>query len=113
MKKIIKINKADFDLVKNIKDNITGVLGLHLLENKRTPRCFLSFLEKNNLTNNFNFFFDFGNHKEKTGKLIIGAFLDELYGNDYKRDDLYYSTAIKGYYFYNIRFNKIYVENNI
>ena len=112
MKKNIKINKANFDLVKNIKDNITGVLGLHLLENKRTPRCFLSFLEKNNITNNFNFFFDFGNPKEKNGKLIIGAFLDELYGNDYKRDDLYYSTAIKGFYFYNIRFNKIYVENN-
>ena len=112
MKNKIKISDANFDLVKNIKDNVTGVLGLHLLENKRTQRSFLNFLKMNNLTDNYNFFFEFNSPKDKTGKLIIGSFLDELYQNNYKRDDLCYSTAIKGFYFYNVRFNKIYVENN-
>ena len=112
MKKKIRINKAYFDLVKNIKDNVTGILGLHLLQNSRTKTCFLNLLKKNNLTNNSNFFFDFDNAKKKSGKLIIGSFPDELYQNNFKRDDLYYSKSEKGNFYYNIKFNKIFVEND-
>ena len=46
MEKKIRIIEANFDMVKNIKDNVTGILGLHLLQNKRTQYCFLYFLKK-------------------------------------------------------------------
>ena len=111
MKKKIKLNNSYFDLVRNIKDNITGVLGLHLLQDSRTYSSFLYFLKKNNLTNNYNFFFDFENSK-KNGKLIIGTFPDELNKKDYNRDDLCYSTSQKGIFYYHISFNKIFITSN-
>ena len=112
LKKKIGINKAYFDLVKNIKDNVTGYLGLHLWKNSRTKSCFLNLLKKNNLTKNYNFFFDFNNAKEKSGKLIIGSFPDELYQNNYKRKDLYYTEGVKGFFYYNLKFDKIYIKYN-
>ena len=112
MKNKIKLINTRIDLVRNIKDNITGVLGLHLFTNKRTEISFLSFAKKNNLTNNYNFFFDFDSNKNKKGKLIIGSFPDELYGKQYKREDLHYSTSHRGYLYYNIFFNKIYITFN-
>jgi hypothetical protein len=112
MKKKIKINNAYFDLVKNIKDNVTGYLGLHLWKNSRTQSSFLYLLKKNNLTKNYNFFFDFNNAKEKSGKLIIGSFPDELYQNNFKRNDLYYTEGSQGFYYYNMKFDKIYIKYN-
>ena len=111
MKKKIRINKVYFDLVKNIKDNITGIIGLHLGQNSRTKSSFLYFLKKNNLTQNYNFFFDFDS-KKKSGKIIIGALPDELYQNKDKRNDLLYSSAHKGFNYFNIRFDKIFIKFN-
>ena len=59
MKKKLMLKNSYFDLVRNIKDNVTGILGLHLLANSRTKSSFLSFLKNNNLTDNYNFFFCF------------------------------------------------------
>ena len=112
MKKKIKLDNFRFDLVRNIKDNVTGILGLHLLADKRTENSFLSISKAINLTNNYNFFFDFDSNKNKKGKLIIGSFFDELYGKQYKREDLCYSTSNKGYLFYYIYFDKIYIIQN-
>ena len=50
MKNKIKKDKLYFDLVRYTKDNVTGVLGLNLFFDKRTPNSFLSILKKNNLT---------------------------------------------------------------
>ena len=112
MKKKLMLKNTYFDLVRNIKDNVTGVLGLHLMTDSRTKSSFLFFLKKNNLTNNYNFFFNFDSNKNKKGKLIIGSFPDELYEKEYKRNDLYYSTGNRGYLYYNIYLDKIYIEYN-
>ena len=112
MKKKIKLDNFRFDLVRNIKDNVTGILGLHLLSDKRTENSFLSISKLINLTNNYNFFFDFDSNKNKKGKLIIGSFFDELYPKQYKREDLCYSSSNKGNLFYYIFFDKIYITQN-
>lgn len=111
MKNKIKLSNSRFDLVRNIVENVTGILGLHLLADRRTEVCFLNFLKKNNLTDNYNFFFDFDSNKNKKGKLIIGSFPDEIYEKKYKREDLSYSTSNRGYAFYNIFFDKIYIKD--
>ena len=73
MKKKTKINNLYFDLVRNIKDNITGLIGLSLNNDYRTQSSFLNILKKNNLTENFYLTFDFENPEKEKGKLIIGT----------------------------------------
>ena len=42
-----KINKnLYFDLVRYMKDNVTGLIGLSLNNDRRTPNSFLSLLKK-------------------------------------------------------------------
>ena len=63
-----------FELAKNIKDNITGILGLGLYDAfYRRTSSFLYILNENNITNNNFWFFDFDVNQEKKGKLYIGA----------------------------------------
>lgn len=112
LKNKIKLRSGYFDLVRNIKDNITGVIGLHLYNNQRTAKSFLNLLKNNNLTTNYFFFFDFDSPQNKKGKLILGSYIDEIYPNNYKREELYFAKSNKGYYYYNILFNKISVEYN-
>ena len=82
------------------------------MQDRRTMSSFLYLLKNKELIDNYNFFFDFDASNNKEGKLIIGSFPDELYNNNLKRNDLYYSTSEKGFFYYNIRFNKIYITDN-
>ena len=108
-----KINKnLYFDLVRYMKDNVTGLIGLSLNNNRRTPNSFLSILKKNNITDNYFWFFEFNSPKDENGKLIIGATLDEIYGDKYDRDDLNYAKGNTGYIYNTINFDKIFIKNN-
>ena len=105
-----KKNNFYFDLVRNIKDNITGLIGLSLGYNDdRTPYSFLNILKKNNITENYYWWFDFENHEK--GKLIIGATLDKIYENDYSNNSLH-QTYGRGYIYWEINFEKVFINNS-
>jgi hypothetical protein len=112
MKNQIKKEKLYFDLVRYMKDNVTGVIGLSLFMNQRTTRSFLSVLKRNNLTNNYYWYFDFNSPKNEKGKLIIGALLDEIYEDKYDREDLHKSNINLRNLYYNLNFQKIIVKNS-
>ena len=108
-----KINKnLYFDLVRTMKDNVTGLIGLSLNNDRRTPNSFLSLLKTNNITDNYFWFFEFDSAKSENGKLIIGSTLDEIYGDKYDRSDLYYAKGNTGYIYNTINFDKIFIKNN-
>ena len=111
MKNQIKKEKLYFDLVRYIKDNVTGVLGLNLYNNKRTSSSFLSVLKRNNLTDNYYWYFDFNSPKNEKGKLVVGALLDEIYEDKYAREDLHNAKINLGYLYYTINFQRIVVKN--
>ena len=111
MKSQIKKENLYFDLVRYMKDNVTGVIGLSLFNNQRTSSSFLSVLKRNNLTNNYYWYFDFDSPKNEKGKLIIGALLDEIYEDKYDREDLHNANINLGYLYYSIDFQKIVVKN--
>ena len=46
LKNKIELRNEPFDLVRNIKDNITGILGLHYLRDNRMTIGFLNLLKK-------------------------------------------------------------------
>ena len=113
MKNKIKKEQVYFDLVRYMKDNMTGVLGLNLFFNdRRVSSSFLSVLKKYNLTNNYYWYFDFNSSKNEKGKLVIGALLDEIYEDKYDRNDLHNSNYYLGYYYYSLDFQKIVVKND-
>ena len=101
-----------FDLVRYIKDNVTGILGLCLDGDRRTPSSFLRILKNNNFTNSYYWYFDFDSPKNEKGKLVIGSLLDELYGDKYDREDLNHGKANVGKVFWNLNFNKIFIKNS-
>ena len=108
-----KINEnLYFDLVRTMKDNVTGLIGLSLNNDRRTPNSFLSLLKTNNITDNYFWFFEFDSAKSENGKLIIGSTLDEIYGDKYDRSDLYYAKGNTGYIYNTINFDKIFIKNN-
>ena len=111
MKNKIKMEQLYFDLVRYMKDNVTGVLGLNLFNDIRTSSSFLSVLKRNNLTDNYYWFFDFDSPKNEKGKLIVGALLDEIYEDKYDKNDLHNANFYYGYYYYSLDFQKIVVKN--
>jgi hypothetical protein len=111
MKNQIKKEKLYFDLVRFMKDNVTGVIGLNLFNDRRTSSSFLSVLKKNNLTNNYFWYFDFNSPKNEKGKLVVGALLDEIYEDKYAREDLHNANINLGYLYYTVNFQKIVAKN--
>ena len=111
MKNQIKKEKLYFDLVRFMRDNVTGVIGLNLFNDGRTSSSFLSVLKKNNVTNNYYWYFDFNSPKNEKGKLIIGGLLDEIYEDKYSREDLHNANINMGYLYFNVNFQKIFVKN--
>ena len=111
MKNKIKKDQLYFDLVRYMKDDVTGVLGLNLFNDRRASSSFLSVLKRYNLTNNYYWYFDFNSPKNEKGKLIVGALLDEIYQDKYDRNDLHNANFNLGIYYYSIDFQKIVVKN--
>ena len=112
MKNKKKEKNKYFDLVRIIKDNITGVIGLSLYENNKKESSFLFLLKKYNISENYYWFFDFDSPKNEKGKLIIGSTLDKIYGNKYENKFLDHIKGGQGYLYWNIRFNTIFINNS-
>ena len=110
MKKKSKINNIYFDLVKNVKDNITGLIGLSLNNDYRTQNSFLNILKNKNLTENYYWSFDFENPEQEKGKLIIGTRLD-IIKKGYSFDNLNHAKG-KGYNFWEMTFAKVFIKNS-
>ena len=112
MKSKEKEDNLYFELAKNMKDNITGIIGLGLYDAYfRRTSSFLFILYQNNITNNNYWFFELNStDANQKGKLIIGALLDEIYKDKYDRNDLVYANANQGYSYWKIKFDKIFVN---
>ena len=106
--------KLFFNLVRNAEDNITGEIGLNLYDtNKRSFNSFLNVLKRNDLINNYNWYFDFNNKTNET-KLIIGALPHEIQPLIYSEDDLMYGKVVSSSYliYWKLRFTKIFALNS-
>ena len=112
MKNKKKENNLYFDLVRSIKDNITGIIGLSLSHDSRTQNCFLNILKKNNISENYYWFFDFDSPKKEKGKLVIGTTLDKIYKKEYSNKILNYAEGNQGTIFWSIKFDKIFIKEN-
>ena len=109
MKNERKVSKLYFELARNIKDNITGIVGLKLYDNYfRRESSFLYLLKQNNITKNYHWSFDFEQGNINNGKLIIGSLLDEIYYDIYDNDDLVYAESYQKNY-YMMKMDKIFV----
>jgi hypothetical protein len=59
MWRIKSIKILNFDLVRYMKDNVTGLIGLSLYNDRMTLNSFLLLLKSNNITDNYFWFFEF------------------------------------------------------
>ena len=100
-----------FEIAQNMKDNVTGIIGLGLYDSYfRRTSSFLYNLNQNNITQNYYWFFEFDSTNNENGKLIIGASLDEIYRDKYDKNDLVYANANQGNSYWKIKFDKIFVQ---
>ena len=108
-KNIININ---FELMRNVEDNITGEIGLNIYDEVgRFYNTFLGILKTNNLINNYNWYFDFDNWNDEKGKLVIGSLPHEDYPNLYSEDDLLFtgSNTLSRLSYMEMKFDKVYI----
>ena len=107
--------KLNFEIMRNVDDNITGEIGLYLYNvDGRFYNTFLGVLKNNKLIENLNFYFDFDSNDEKNGKLIIGSWPHEDYPSIYLENDLKFTnlrieTMAE---FLQIKFNEVYIIEN-
>ena len=100
-----------FELAQNMKDNITGIIGLGLYDSYfRRTSSFLYNLKQYNITQNYYWFFEFNSTNNENGKLIIGSSLDEIYRDKYDKNDLTYANANQGNSYWKIQMDKIFVQ---
>lgn len=110
-KKLV-VDNLYFDLVRNIRDNVTGVIGLGI-KDRFSRMSFLKVLKDNNLIKNYYWFFDFDTWDNQKGKIIIGSLPHEIYKDKYSEEDLFFSkTCMAGYAYWEMFFDKIYINNN-
>ena len=104
----------NFELMRNVKDNITGEIGLNLYDEVgRTYNTFLGILKSNDLIKDFNWYFDFDSWNNKKGKIVIGSLSHEDYPDIYSEDDLYYTQSIQlsRLSYMEMRFDSVYINN--
>ena len=110
--KNININ---FELMRNVEDNITGELGLNIYDEVgRSYNTFLGILKANRLIKNYNWYFDFDKWNNEKGKIVIGSFPHEDYPNLYSEDGLLFtqSNALSRFSYMEMKFNKVYIREN-
>ena len=113
--KKIKIERFEFNMVKNKEENITGILGLGLFDkNGDINKSFLKILKKNNLIKNYNWYFSFNSWNDTKGKLIIGSLPHEDFPDIYSENDLEYTYIPTEFSFssisYKIEINEIFIN---
>ena len=106
--------EIEFSLTRNTFDNITGIIGLNLLD-KNEPKIasFLSILKKNKIINNYYWYFDFDNWNNTNGNLIIGKLPHEIDNSNYTKKELKYAKKEdSSENYYEMKFNQIYFIKN-
>ena len=114
LKNKIQKNNLEFELLKNVEDNITGEIGLNTFDPEyRFFNSFLKVLSTFNLTKTYYWYFDFDFPKDFNGKLIIGSLPHENEPNKYSSNDLFYTKAATGWFviYWSMKFDKIYINN--
>ena len=110
--KNININ---FELMRNVEDNITGEIGLIIYDEVgRSYNTFLGILKSNRLIKNYNWYFDFSKWNDEKGKIVIGSFPHEDYPNLYSDYDLLFtqSNSLSRFSYMEMKFNKVYIREN-
>ena len=104
-----------FNLVKNKKDNVTGEIGLGLMDKYvNSKNNLLKLLKNKKIINNYNWYLEFESINDTKGKLILGALPHEVFPNKYSEKDLVYtSIVIDSFYkkYYQIEFDEIYINS--
>ena len=108
-----KISESNiyFELGRNVRDNITGVLGLSLYdESYRNSSSFLSILKSKNIIEDYCWYYDFDSWESNKGKIIIGTLPHQINENNYTSKDIYYAQSHQGspLIFWEMKFDKIY-----
>ena len=104
----IKKEKLKFTLAKNVRDEITGLIGLNIFEentNKEKPNSFLNELKSKKLIDDYHWYFDFDIWNNINGKLILG--LPPLHNTS----SLVYASTTSNSKFWEIKFDKIFFMN--
>ena len=110
LKEKIPQKEFHFDLVRNIEDNVPGIIGLALTDDYHQT-SFLSVLQQKKLIENYNWFFDCEKWDSTSGKVVIGALPHELYPDKYSLEEYYHDTKeSSNNYFWEINFDNIFVE---
>ena len=105
---------VNFNLAKNPIDNISGLIGLNLLdENKKNTTSFLSILKSKDIINNYYWYLDFGKSDYSIGKLIIGALPHEINGTNCSANDIVIANSNPNVSsnIWEMKFDKIYYKN--
>ena len=104
-----------FNLVKNKEDNITGEIGLGIMDkNVNSKNNFLKILKNKKIINNYNWYFEFDSWNDTKGKLALGSLPHEIHPNKYSEKDLVYTSIVIDYYNkkeYQIEFDKININS--
>lgn len=84
-----------FNLVKNKDDNVTGEIGLGLMDKYVNSKNNLFKIFKNKkIINNYNWYFEFENWNDTKGKLVLGALPHEVHPNKYSEKDLVFTSIV-------------------
>ena len=107
-----KVYNMYFDLGRNVKDNITGFIGLSLYdEGLRNSSSFLSLLKSNNLIDDYSWFYDLNSKDTSKGKIVIGSLPHEVYNStEYSKKEIVYAKSHQGteLVFWEMKFDKIF-----
>ena len=113
LKEKVSEKEFHFDLVRNIEDNVPGIIGLALTDEYHQT-SFLSVLKQKKLIENYNWFFDCEKWNSTSGKVVIGALPHEVYPDKYSIEDFYNDTIeSSNNYFWEINFDSIFVKDKI
>ena len=111
LKEKVAEKEFHFDLVRNIEDNVPGIIGLALTDEYHQT-SFLSVLQQKKLIENYNWFFDCEKWDSTSGKVVIGALPHEVYPDKYSVEEYYHDTKEgSNNYFWEINFDTIFVKN--
>ena len=102
----------EFELIRNARDNITGIIGLNL-NDFLNHVSFISLLKKYRIIDNYLWYYDFEKWNSTEGKLIIGAAPHDIRNKKFSKEDLIYTSGIinDNYKFYQIKFKEVYFKN--
>ena len=105
----------EFEIMRNVDDNITGEIGLYLYDrDRRYYNTFLGLLKNNKLIDNLNFYFDLNSNNESEGKLVIGSSPHKDYPSKYIEDDLMVTNSLTSSIndFMELKLDKVYLIEN-